>query len=254
MTAPFMAPPDPGAGAPASVPAQDVLARGRLARMLQEALTAVVRLRAGRQPVPDAVAFRQQMTQLLQRADGEARQAGYPPDDVRLAVFAVVALLDESALNSRQPALVDWARRPLQDELFGGHLAGEWFFQHVEQLLARPDSAVLADVLEVHQLVLLLGFRGRYGHDTAALQGIAVRVGDRLARLTGNQGPLAPSWRPPADGVVARDPWIRRLTIALAASAVLAVGLWGLGALTLGGRADTIRGLAAAPAAPAARP
>ena len=183
--------------------------------------------------------------QLLQRADGEARQAGYPADDVRLAVFAVVALLDESALNSRQPALVDWARRPLQDELFGGHLAGEWFFQHVEQLLARPDSAVLADVLEVHQLVLLLGFRGRYGHDTAALQGIAVRVGDRLARLTGHQGPLAPSWRPPADGVIARDPWIRRLTIALAASAVLAVGLWGIGALTLGGADEQIRTAAA---------
>ncbi|GLC25003.1 DotU family type IV/VI secretion system protein [Roseisolibacter agri] len=241
MTAPFIAPPDPGAGAPASVPAQDVLARGRLARMLQEALTAVVRLRAGRQSIPDAAAFRQQIVQLLQRADGEARQAGYPPDDIRLAVFAVVALLDESALNSRQPALADWARRPLQEELFGIHLAGEFFFQHVEQLLARPDSAVLADVLEVHQLVLLLGFRGRYGHDAAALQAIAVRVGDRLARLTGNQGPLAPSWRPPADAVIARDPWIRRLTIALAASALLAVGLWGVGALTLGGAVDQIR-------------
>jgi type VI secretion system protein ImpK len=90
---------------------------------------------------------------------------GYTSEDVRLAAFAVVALLDESALNARQPALADWARRPLQDELFGGHLAGEWFFQHVEQLLARPDSAALADVLEVHQLVLLLGFRGRYGHE-----------------------------------------------------------------------------------------
>lgn len=247
MTAPFAAPPAPGSGAPAAVPphAPDVLAHGRLARMLQEALTAVVRLRAGRQPVPDAAAFRQQMTQLLARADGEARQAGYPAEDVRLAVFAVVALLDESALNSRQPALADWARRPLQDELFGGHLAGEWFFQHVEQLLARPDSAVLADLLEVHQLVLLLGFRGRYGHDTAALQGIAVRVGDRLARLTGHQGELAPSWRPPADAVTARDPWIRRLTIALAASAVLAVGLWGVGALTLGSAVEQIRTAAA---------
>ncbi|MDF1505622.1 DotU family type IV/VI secretion system protein [Roseisolibacter sp. H3M3-2] len=239
MTAPFLAPPAP---AP-TVPAGDVLARGRLARLFQEALTAVVRLRAGRQAVPDAVAFRQQMTQLLQRADAEARQQGYAPDDARLAVFAVVALLDESALNSRQPALADWARRPLQDELFGGHLAGEWFFQHVEQLLARPDSAALADLLEVHQLVLLLGFRGRYGHDTAALQTIAHRVGERLARLTGDAGPLAPAWRPPADAVVSRDPWLRRLTIALAASALLAVALWGAGAVTLGGTAAEVRAL-----------
>jgi type VI secretion system protein ImpK len=240
MTAPFLAPPAPAPAAPAG----DVLARGRLARLLQEALTAVVRLRAGRQAVPDAAAFRAQMTQLLQRADADARALGVPAEDARLAVFAVVALLDESALNSRQPALADWARRPLQDELFGGHLAGEWFFQHVEQLLARPDSWVLADLLEVHQLVLLLGFRGRYGHDTAALQAIAVRVGERLARVTGDQGALAPAWRPPADGVVTRDPWLRRLTIALAASAVLAAALWGAGAVTLGGAADEVRALA----------
>jgi type VI secretion system protein ImpK len=201
--------------------------------------------------VPDAVAFRAQMTQLLQRADAEARAMGYTSEDVRLAAFAVVALLDESALNARQPALADWARRPLQDELFGGHLAGEWFFQHVEQLLARPDSAALADVLEVHQLVLLLGFRGRYGHEAGSLQAIAGRVGERLARLRGTEGPLAPSWRPPAEIVTTRDPWIRRLTIALAASLVLAAALWGAGALTLAGATSEVRALAAAPPSPA---
>jgi type VI secretion system protein ImpK len=215
--------------------------RGRLAFLLQEALTAVVRLRAGRQPVADAAPFRAQMTQLLQRADAEARGIGFAAEDTRLAVFAVVALLDESALNARQPAFADWARRPLQDELFGGHLAGEWFFQHVEQLLARPDSEQLADLLEVHQLVLLLGFRGRYGHDAASLQTIAARVGDRLARLRGDYGAMAPSWRPPADAVTLRDPWIRRLAIGLAASVVLAAALWGAGALTLGSTTDQIR-------------
>jgi type VI secretion system protein ImpK len=245
MTAPFAPAPTSAAGPGSPLPAP----RGRLALLLQEALTAVVRLRAGRQSVPDAAAFRGQMTQLLQRADAEARAMGYTPEDVRLAAFAVVALLDESALNARQPALADWARRPLQDELFGGHLAGEWFFQHVEQLLARPDSQALADLLEVHQLVLLLGFRGRYGQDSGSLQAIAGRVGERLGRLTGAQGPLAPSWRPPADAMTARDPWIRRLTIALAASVVLAAALWGAGALTLGGATNEVRALATAPAA-----
>lgn len=247
MTAPFMAPPDPGAGAPAPVPAQDVLARGRLARMLQEALTAVVRLRAGRQPVPDAVAFRQQMTQLLQRADGEARQAGYPADDVRLAVFAVVALLDESALNSRQPALVDWARRPLQDELFGIHLGGEFFFQHLDQLLARPDSGELADVLEVHQLCLLLGFRGRYGaSDGGELHATAARTGERIARIRGPLGDLAPTWRPPNDAIVERDPWLRRLAVGAIASGAVVALLWGAYALSL--RSDRAELHALAPA------
>ena len=242
MTAPFApAPLSAPSGGPGAPPA----ARGRLALLLQEALTAVVRLRAGRQQVPDAGAFRTQMTQLLQRADAEARGMGYAAEDVRLAAFAVVALLDETALNARQPALAEWARRPLQDELFGGHMAGEWFFQHIEQLLARPDSAALADLLEVHQLVLLLGFRGRYGQDSGSLQAIAGRVGERLSRLSGHPGELAPSWRPPADGVASRDPWARRLTIALAASVLLAVALWGAGALTLGGAAGDVRALVA---------
>jgi type VI secretion system protein ImpK len=229
-----MPPAAPPAPASASSAAEPLPApHGRLALTLQEVLTAVVRLRAGRQPVTDPAAFRAQMTQLLARADHEARAAGYRMEDVQLAVFAVVALLDESALNAPQ-RFAEWARRPLQDELFGGHMAGEWFFQHIEQLLARLDSPSLADVLEVYQLCLLLGFRGRYGAgDPAALHSIAARVGERVARIRGGIGPagvaagdLVPGWRPSDDAVVGRDVWARRLTIALAASVTLVALLW----------------------------
>jgi type VI secretion system protein ImpK len=215
--------------APPVVPGLSVGA-GRLAGAFQECLTTIVRLRADRQPVADAAAFRAQLLQLLARADADARAAGYDPADVRLAGFAVVALLDESVLNARQPALADWARRPLQEELFGNHMAGEWFYQHVEQLLARPDAAVLADLLEVHQLCLLLGFRGRYGaHDPGAVHAVAARMAERIARLRGTAavlppGELAPAWRPPDDARVTRDPWVPRLALALAATVVLAVG------------------------------
>lgn len=237
--------------APAPTPPAAAAAAGRLALAFQETLTAVARLRADRQPVADAESFRSHMLQLLGRADGDARAAGYDPGDVRLAGFAVVALLDESALNARQPALADWARRPLQEELFGNHMAGEWFYQHVDQLLARPDSAALADLLEVHQLCLLLGFRGRYGaHDPGAVHAVASRVGERVARLRGAPGDLAPAWRPLDDAVSGRDPWVGRLALALAAAALLAAGLWGVGALTLRGqRADLAAVAAPAPAA-----
>ena len=222
-------------------------ASGRLALLLQEPLTAVVRLRADRQPVSDSAAFRAQMTQLLARAEQEARAAGYDEQDARLAVFAVVAFLDESALNARQPALADWSRRPLQDELYGGHMAGEWFFQHVEQLLARPDDASLRDVLEVHQLVLLLGFKGKYGvGDGGQLAAITQRVGERLARLRGVPGDLAPAWRPPDDAVATRDPWLRRLAVVLAVLVVLVAGAWGIASFTLGGARDGIAQLVAA--------
>ncbi len=217
---------------------------GRLAAAFQEVLTAIARLRTDRQPVADAAAFRAQMLTLLGRADQDARAAGYDVADVRLAGFAAVALLDESALNARQPALADWARRPLQEELFGNHMAGEWFYQHVEQLLARPDSAPLADLLELHQLCLLMGFRGRYGaHDPGAIHAVASRIAERVARLRGPAGDLAPAWRPPDDARVARDPWVRRLTIGLAAAAGLLVVVWGAAALSVGAAAGGVRAI-----------
>lgn len=236
----------------ASAPAAALprLGTGRLALAFQEVLTVVARLRTDRQPVPDAAAFRAQMLGLLGAADADARGAGYDPGDVRLAGFAVVALLDESALNSRQPALATWARRPLQEELFGNHMAGEWFYQHLDQLLARPDTPALADLLELHQLCLLLGFRGRYGtHDPGALHAVAARVGERVARLRGAPGDLTPGWRPPDDAVVGRDPWVPRLATLAGAAVLLAVGLWGAGAMTLRSAAADLPGASAATAA-----
>lgn len=230
----------PPAPTPAALPVPGTtVGTGRLAAAFQETLTAVARLRADRQPVSDAAAFRAHLLQLLARADADARAAGYDPGDVRIASFAVVALLDESVLNARQPALADWARRPLQEELFGNHMAGEWFYQHVEQLLARPDAAPLADLLELHQLCLLLGFRGRYGaHDPGALHAVTSRIGERVARLRVGlpQLPaheLAPAWRPPDDAVATRDPWLVPLAGGLVAALVLALGLWGAGATLL---------------------
>ena len=69
--------------------------RGQLALALQETLTATVRLRANRQVATDANAFRASVKQMLAAADQQARQLGYPADDVRLAIYAAVAFLDE---------------------------------------------------------------------------------------------------------------------------------------------------------------
>jgi type VI secretion system protein ImpK len=221
-------------------------ATGRLALALQEAITAVARLRADSHPIADVGAFRAQMAQLFARADQEGRALGYDPADVRLAVFAVVAFLDESALNTRQSAFADWARRPLQDELFGGHLGGEWFFQHITQLLDRPDTPALVDVLEVYQLCLLLGFRGRYGaSDGGELHAVAARVAERIHRARGAPGDLAPAWRPPTDVMAERDPWLRRLAIGAVAAAVLALALWGAYTVSLRGADASLRALAA---------
>ncbi len=221
-------------------------APGRLALSLQDLFTVIARLRGDRAPVQDADAFRATTRSLLAAAEQGGAAAGYDATDVRTGLFAVVAFLDESVLNSSQPALADWSRRPLQAELFGGHMGGELFYQYLEQQLARADEPALADVLEVFHHALLLGFRGRYGSDAGALQVIAQRVGDRITRIRGGGGDLAPSWRPVDDAVSAKDPWVARLAIGAAVLAVLVVVLWGVGRATLSSGSSDIRSITSA--------
>jgi type VI secretion system protein ImpK len=203
--------------------------RGQLALTLQEVLTAVVRLRASRRVAADAGGFRESVKHMLAVAEDQARRLGYNTDDVRLAIFAVVAFLDESVLNSGQPMFADWPRKPLQDELFGGLTAGEVFFQQLHQLLTRQDSEDLADVLEVYELCMLLGFQGRYNAAReGALQALTIQVGDKIARIRGPLDELSAAWRPPAGqvGTVTRDRWVRRLGYAAVGTTLAALLLF----------------------------
>src|SRR5215213_7638443 len=200
--------------------------RGQLALVLQEVLTATVRLRSNRQVAADAESFRNHIKQLLSGAQREARRLGYSSDDVALVLYAVVTFLDESVLNSAQPMFASWPNRPLQEEIFGGHMGGEIFFQHLRQLLARQDSEDLADVLEVFQLCLLLGFQGRYrAGDRGELRGLATGGGEKVRRVRGRFGELSPSWALPEGEAPprSRDPWLPWLT---AAALVALIGAW----------------------------
>ena len=78
---------------------------------------------------------------------------------------------------------------------------------------------------------------------------------ERLARLRGPIGDLAPAWMPPQDQVSRRDPWLLRLTYLAAGSAVLLVVLWVSYGIALRGMSDGIRPMvpASAIAAAAAR-
>src|SRR5581483_9024558 len=133
-----------------------------LALCFQETITAILRVRFHRQQVQESESFRTHMRRSLQSAMQDARALGYSSETVQMAVFAVVAYMDESVLNLQSPVFADWARRPLQEELFGGHLAGEAFFRNLRTLLGQQDSPENADALEIHCLCLQVGYRGRY--------------------------------------------------------------------------------------------
>lgn len=200
-----------------------------LALAFQEMFTVIVRLRSNRQAVTDAEQFRANMRGALKRAEQEAMARGYGQEETRLAAFALVAFLDESVLNSRKPVFDDWSRKPLQEELFGVHMAGEVFFQKLEQLLARRDSRELADLLEVFQLCILLGYKGRYSLSSPeAMRGIRETVAEKIIRVRGPAGQLSPAWMPDPGVPKFRDPWVRRLLVGalvlLVVAAVLFVG------------------------------
>ena len=232
---------------PGAAPFSSASRRGLLALTLQEAFTAIARLRANRQVAADAESFRSRIKQVLGAAEQEARQAGYGADDVRFALFAVIAFLDETVLNSGQPMFADWPRRTLQEEVFGVHMAGELFFQYLQQLLGRQDSEDLADVLEVFELCLLLGFKGRYSAARGGeLQMLAAQTSEKIERVHGAVGELSPRWRPVPDEIGRpRDRWLPRLKIAAMAAVALAVVLYVGFAIALRSGTSDVAALAA---------
>jgi type VI secretion system protein ImpK len=149
---------------------------------------------------------------------------GYSDEASKMAIYAMIGFLDESVLNSKDPTFADWARRPLQEEMFGGHVAGELFFRNVAELLNRPESAEVADVLELHALCLLLGYRGRFAFgDASEIHTILSRIRDKIARIRGAYALFRPAATPAAPPAPKRDPWVGRLAIATIALVILSL-------------------------------
>jgi type VI secretion system protein ImpK len=217
-----------------------------LALVFQEILTAIVRLRTNRQVVTDPEVFRGQMREALKAADQDGRTRGYTAEQIKLAIFAVVAFLDESILNLQQPVFAQWHRKPLQEELFGIDIAGEIFFNNVQRLLGQRDSHDLADVLEIYELCLLLGFRGRYGlGGQADLRSVIETVREKLRRIRGYSPDLSPYWAIPPGKVkvMGSDPWVKRLLWTAIASFVLVIVLFGIYKISLGAGASELRAI-----------
>jgi type VI secretion system protein ImpK len=218
-----------------------------LALAFQEILTAAERLRTGRQAIADAVAFRYQILESLKVADQHARSHGYHADDIKLAIFAVVAFVDESVLNLRSPVFADWPRRPLQEELFGHHVAGEIFFTNLQDLLGKTDSSDLADLLEVYHLCLLLGFNGRYSlGGRGELRAVSEAVAEKIRRIRGRAGDLSPAWALPLEKArpAGVDPMVRKFAIVAAACAAFALILFVVYKVMLGSGVSTLGDLA----------
>jgi type VI secretion system protein ImpK len=157
--------------------------------------------------------------------------AGLDPRSVDDAGYAFVAAIDEAVLASACTFRAEWESEPLQMTLFGDHLAGDHFFERLEQLRERGTSQLL--VVEVFHRCLTLGFRGRYhlGGDDK-LRYLLARLAEEIARARPDTGPLAPHWARPDSAQFE----LRRIVSPLVLAALLlSVGgaAWGMLRLTL---------------------
>ena len=208
-----------------------------LASCYENAMTIILRLSSiQRSSAPNSQDFRTSIRAALKAAMEQAKSLGYSSDTNQLAFFAVVALLDESVLKMQNPAFADWAQRPLQEEMFGHNRAGEVFFDQLQTLLARQDSAETADALEVYCLCMLLGFKGKYalspgrsfasGASSAEHWGAARSGGEldslirqcrqKIDRIRGQASFLPDESLPAIKQTAAVDRWSRGLGIAAA--------------------------------------
>ena len=193
---------------------QEMMKTNNLALAFQEVFTVILRTRFFVQRVENADSFRATLRKMISAAVKDASAMGYSDEASKMAIYAMVGFLDESVLNSKDPTFADWARRPLQEEMFGGHVAGELFFRNVAELLNRPESAEVADVLELHALCLLLGYRGRFAFgDASEIHSILRRIRDKITRIRGDYALFRPAETPAAPPAPERDPWVRRLAL-----------------------------------------
>lgn len=172
-----------------------------LVDLMYEGFYALFMLKNGASPF-DKDAFADHMTRFLGDVDRQAKQLGIGADDVTASKYAFCAAVDEIVLASQHDIRESWETRPLQLRVFGDQLAGEHFFNRLEDL--RAKGSVHLQALEVFHMCLLLGFRGRFALDAPdKLNYLTARLGEEISRMRGKARGFAPHAERP-DQVVNR--------------------------------------------------
>jgi type VI secretion system protein ImpK len=144
----------------------------------------------------EAEVFRERLKQFLTAFERGATRLSASSEDIYACKYAFCATIDEAVLMSGFKARESWQRLPLQLQFFGEQLAGELFFERLEDL--RRQGAPRVQALEVFHMCLLLGFQGKYLLEgSEKLNYLTARLGDEVARLKGTSAGFAPHWAAP---------------------------------------------------------
>lgn len=104
--------------------------------------------------------IRQQLDGQLSNVSGHGAQGGYSEPQIRHALFAVVAFIDEQLASTSWNGQQEWSRNLLQREYFDTTNAGVEFYSRLDSL--NPFNPAERDIREVYYYCLSLGFSGKF--------------------------------------------------------------------------------------------
>ena len=162
--------------------------------LLEDGIYMLFLLRTG--TAPHSVAeFNRRVDGFLSQFERHASNFGKSQQSVEDSKYAFCALMDEIVLASDFEIRDEWERNPLQLRIFGEHLAGEGFFERLENVRLNPQKNI--EALEVFHTCLLLGFQGKYLLEGMEKLGyLTVRIGQEIAAVRGGRAEFAPHWKP----------------------------------------------------------
>jgi type VI secretion system protein ImpK len=166
-----------------------------LVDLLHEGFYALFLIKNGSLPA-DAQALAKCMVSFLDDVDVKAKAQGIPLADLQTAKYAFCATVDEVALGLPEHQRNMWEQKTLQQRVCGNHHAGEHFYENLEDMRTRGRPHL--QTLEVFQMCLLLGFKGKYALDgDDRISFLCARLGDEIARMRGTTRGFAPHALPP---------------------------------------------------------
>jgi len=146
---------------------------------------------------PDPAALLASLRDQIESLELSAVSGEIADDTLNAAVYALCALLDESAAAT--PWGQHWREHGLLQSLRGESGGAEGFFAHLDRISAQPEKH--ADLLEFFYICLALGFEGRYrgtDADRQALQQVKDGLYGLIARRRPRPEALSEHWRTPA--------------------------------------------------------
>ncbi len=154
------------------------------------------RLRANLVHAPSAQLM-EQVAQAIQEFEQELRNTGFPPEQIRVAKYAICATADDIVQNMPVEDRHIWTQYSMLSRFFGERIGGVRFFEELDR--AKADPAVNYPVLELMHTCLALGFEGIHrttAGGVAVLQQIQRALYDTLRRVKPQTtDEISPRWR-----------------------------------------------------------